>query len=394
MKKTLLSNIISSLESGSRPKGGVSTTSGDIPSLGAEHLNNQGGFNFINLKLIPQNFYKSLKKGRVKPNDILIVKDGATTGKVSFVNEHFPHTDAAINEHLFRVEIDKKKADPSFVFRFLNSGLGQHQILKDFRGATVGGISRGFIEKVDIPYPSIIKQKRIAAILDKADAILQKRQQAIQLADKFLRSVFLDMFGDPVINPKGWEMGFVGGNLSFLTSGSRGWAKYYSNRGRLFLRIQNVGSNRLLLDDVAFVTPPDSAESKRTMVKPGDVLISITADLGRTAVIPRKFQIAHINQHLALLRFNNVEPIYASAFLASKGGQHQIQKLNREGVKAGLNFDDIKSLKLLLPPKDLQRRWVEIYQRIQTQRSTYHDALIEADALFNSLIQRAFHGEL
>ncbi|MBW2644215.1 MAG: restriction endonuclease subunit S [Deltaproteobacteria bacterium] len=201
MKKILLSNIISSLESGSRPKGGVSTTSGDIPSLGAEHLNDQGGFNFTNLKLIPHNFYKSLKKGRLKPNDILIVKDGATTGKVSFVNEHFPHTDAAINEHLFRVEIDKRKADPSFVFRFLNSGLGQHQILKDFRGATVGGISRGFIEKVDIPYPSITEQKRIAAILDKADAIRRRRQQAIQLSDELLKRGGKKFVSEMFVNP-------------------------------------------------------------------------------------------------------------------------------------------------------------------------------------------------
>ena len=323
----------------------------------------------------------------VRPSDICIAWDGANAGTIGYGLQGY------IGSTIARLRpTDTELVYSSYVGRFLQSKF--HLLNARTTGATIPHVSMDFLNQLSIPLPNKKEQKRIAAILDKADAIRRKRQQAIQLADEFLRSVFLDMFGDPVINPKGWEMGFVGENLSFLTSGSRGWAKYYSNRGRLFLRIQNVGSNRLLLDDVAFVTPPDSAESKRTMVKPGDVLISITADLGRTAVIPSKFQIAHINQHLALLRFNNIEPIYASAFLASKGGQYQIQKLNREGVKAGLNFDDIKSLKLLLPPKDLQKRWAEIYERIQTQRSTFHDALIEANALFNSLTQRVFYGEL
>ena len=116
----------------------------------------------------------------------------------------------------------------------------------------------------------------------------------------------------------------------------------------MFLRIQNVGRNKLLLDDTAFVRAPDTAEARRTQVQSGDVLLSITADLGRTAVIPKGIGRAFINQHLAILRLNDVDPHFVSAFLASPAGQVQIGGMNRQGVKAGLNFDNIRSI--LRPP--------------------------------------------
>jgi type I restriction enzyme S subunit len=226
------------------------------------------------------------------------------------------------------------------------------------------------------------------------DAICCKRAEAIRLADDFLKSVFLDIFADPVTNPKQWPDKPLGNLLSFLTSGSRGWAKYYSDAGKLFLRIQNVGHNRLLMNDVAYVSPPDSAEARRTLVQPNDVLLSITADLGRTAVISEGIPEAYINQHLALLRPKDIEPLYPSAFLSSLGGQTQIHALNRNGVKAGLNFSDIRSLRILLPPQLLQRRFVLVYEKHKQMLERLSKAMTIADELFESLVQSAFRGEL
>ena len=95
--------------------------------------------------------------------------------------------------------------------------------------------------------------------------------------------------------PTCWPLARLGTLLTFLTSGSRGWAAHYAAEGDLFLRIQNVGRNKLLLDDTAFVRAPDTAEARRTQVQAGDVLLSITADLGRTAVIPDDIGRAFIN---------------------------------------------------------------------------------------------------
>jgi len=179
-------------------------------------------------------------------------------------------------------------------------------------------------------------------------------------------------------------MGTIGEVASFITSGSRGWAKYYSPTGRVFLRIQNVRNGKLELDDVVYVDPPDSQEAKRTAVQAGDVLLSITADLGRTAVVPEGLGLAHINQHLAILRLQGVNPQFVAKYLASPGGQRQFERLNREGVKAGLNFNDIRSLQIPLPPLAEQKRIAAILDAADVLRAKRREALAQLDTLLQS----------
>ncbi len=171
-------------------------------------------------------------------------------------------------------------------------------------------------------------------------------------------------------------------------------AQYYADDGDIFIRIQNLKNGRLELDDIAYVMAPKSAEAKRTKVESGDVLLSITADLGRTAVVPLGIGKAYINQHLAILRFINLNPVFVSYQLASNGGQSQFNRLNREGVKAGLNFKDVKSIQLTKPPLDLQHRFATIVQSIEQQKSRLRTHLTELDTLFASLQSRAFNGEI
>ena len=186
------------LESGSRPKGGVRGILEGIPSLGGEHLNAEGSFKFEKIKYVPEAYFKSLNKGRIYPDDIIVVKDGATTGKTSFVDNDFPHKDAAVNEHLFIIRVDPKVAIPKFVFYYLFSSKGQQQILSDFRGATVGGISRNFPLKVTVPIPSLTEQEQIVSeleghlsVADKLEATLDAElKRAERLRQSILKHAF------------------------------------------------------------------------------------------------------------------------------------------------------------------------------------------------------------
>ena len=261
---------------------------------------------------------------------------------------------------------------------------------------TLPSIRKSTIESLEIPLPPIAQQKRIAAILDKADAVRRKRREAIRLTEELLRSTFLEMFGDPVTNPKGWDVVNLGSLLQFLTTGSRGWAKYYSTHGDLFLRIQNVKNCRLKMDDITYVDAPDSVEAKRILVQAHDVLLSMTADLGRTAVIPEDFPRAYVNQHLAILRpdYSKILSTYLAFFIESDGGKLQINSLNRQGVKAGLNFDDVRSLKILLPPLSIQQKFNDFFALSERRICHLKTAYFEAENLFNSLLQRAFTGGL
>ncbi len=251
-----------------------------------------------------------------------------------------------------------------------------------------------FLEDMSIPLPPLPEQKRIAAILEKADRLRRQRQYALELSGTYLQSVFLEMFGDPVTNPKGWDFTHLGSKIEFITSGSRGWAQYYANKGAIFLRIQNVRRNQLILDDLAYVQVPNTIEGRRTRVKSGDLLLSITADLGRTAVIPPNFPEAYINQHLALLRLKDIDPVFVAGFISTPGGKAQISQLDREGVKSGLNFDDIRGLQVFVPPPALQQKYTQIVQKYERLRSQQREAERQAEHLFQTLLHKAFQGEL
>ena len=127
----------------------------------------------------------------------------------------------------------------------------------------------------------------------------------------------------------------------------------------------------------------------------GDLLISITADLGRTSVVPKDFGEAYINQHLALIRLNkNINPVYAAYFYNMPFGNNAIQRKNRAAVKAGLNFKDINSFPILIPPFPLQNQFAQIVEKTEALKSQYQHSLSELEQLFGSLSQRAFKGEL
>ena len=123
-----------------------------------------------------------------------------------------------------------------------------------------------------------------------------------------------------------------------VTSGSRGWAKFYVDEGDLFIRVTNLTRDCLALDlsDTKFVEPPEGSEGQRTAVLPGDIMVSITADLGRVAIAPPSIGRAYVNQHVGLIRLDAdvVDPEFAGYCLLSAHGQEQFTRLNDKGTKA------------------------------------------------------------
>lgn len=174
-----LGEVLETIESGGRPKGGVFEIREGIPSIGAEHLNSSGGFNFNNLRFIPHEFYEKMTRGKIQKGDILMVKDGATTGKASFVGNNFPYNDAAVNEHVFRLR-GKEFLEQEFLFWFLYSPLGQKQIQQEFHGAAQGGINQQFVNGVYVLVPPLFDQRRIAAELKEKMAYAEKLRSSIE----------------------------------------------------------------------------------------------------------------------------------------------------------------------------------------------------------------------
>ena len=257
-------------------------------------------------------------------------------------------------------------------------------------GATVKGITIDDIQNLCIPLPSLPEQRLIAAVLERADRLRRTHRRAIDLADTFVPAAFLEMFGDPVKNQKGWPIKTLGEQLNFLTSGSRGWAEFYAVEGDIFIRIQNVGHGELILRDIQHIKAPDNAEAKRTQVQPGDVLLSITADLGRSAWIPLGFPKAYINQHLAILRQDRMNPVFLAAQLGSQSAKRVWDKIDRAAVKSGLNFNDVRGFRIVEPPLPLQRRFAALVAEHERLRAMQREALRQAEHLFQALLHDAF----
>lgn len=308
-------------------------------------------------------------------------------------NIHYLNKPFATTSHCYIAEQKDEGVNIKYVYYYLSGNL--HLLERGFKGAGLKNISSKYIANLDIPILPIETQNKIVALLDKASALMQKREESIALLDELLRAQYLEMFGEAPTNKKNWDSAELGTFLDFMTSGSRGWAKYYRETGDKFLRINNLGYNNLNLEELKFIKTPNTAEAKRTKIQPKDVLLSITADLGRTAVVPDDIGDTFINQHIALLRFNDkLNPYFISAYISSSGGRHLLERYNKGAAKSGLNFNDIKSLNVHIPPIELQNQFETIYHNIQSQKETLNQSKIELEHLFNSLIQEAFKGEL
>ncbi|MFH0702100.1 MAG: restriction endonuclease subunit S [bacterium] len=169
-----LKDLLESIISGQRPKGGVGQIEEGIPSLGGEHVLNNGSIAVENLKYIPEDFHKTQLKSKVKKLDVILVKDGATTGKVGIIPENYPFDEANVNEHVFILRTNKD-LNPYYLFAYLKSEIGQKQIKREITGATITGIIRESTENLLIPIPP----ENIQILI--ADEYKKRMEQAKQL---------------------------------------------------------------------------------------------------------------------------------------------------------------------------------------------------------------------
>ncbi len=393
-----LDTVLASLEAGSRPRGGTKDVKDGVPSLGGEHLNNNGGFNFTSLKYIPEEHFAIMRKGIVRLHDILVVKDGATTGKTSFVRDDFPFEHAAVNEHVFIVRVCSEIFHPAFVFYFLFSKRGQAEIHKDFRGATIGGISRQFPKKVNIPLPPPSEQRRIVEILDQADALRKKRAEADAKAARILPALFYKMFGDPATNPKGWKVVKLG-DVVLETQYGTSVRSNTLGQGLPVLRMNNINFNGYLdLTDLKYVDLPKREREKYLLTK-GDILFNRTNSkelVGKTGLWRGEMEAVPAS-YLIRVRVdrNFVLPEFIWAYMNCPFvKQLLLNKARRAIGMANINARELRSLPLILPDRGSQEAFAEHIAALELLRSQRNRTALVIDQLFETLLHRAFTGDL
>ena len=252
------------------------------------------------------------------------------------------------------------------------------------RKQSIGGVIKyiklGNLTEALIELPSIEEQKHIVSLMNISSELISLRKNIIDKLDALIKARFVEMFGDTIDNPKGYLIHQLSEYITSLTSGSRGWAQYCVDNGEeWFITIKNVKNCHISMDNIQPVNAPDNTEAKRTKVQEGDLLISITADLGRTGVVTKEIAEhgAYINQHLSCVRLNRtvLNPLFVAYYMESPAGKEQFIAKNQSAVKAGLNFNSINSLKIMVPPLVEQDRFVDFVQ--QVDKSKYDDIRVE-----------------
>ena len=299
-----------------------------------------------------------------KANTVIIGRKG-NINKPIFVDEPFWNVDTA-----FGLEAKRELLLPRYLYYFCLRYDFEHLN----KAVTIPSLTKADLLKINIDIPKIDTQTTIVDRLGKIEQIISFRNNQLRLLENLIKARFVELLGDPRQNPNGYEVHELSEYIEFLTSGSRGWAKYCVDDGKeWFITIKNVKDCKIATDNMQPVNAPDNAEAKRTRVQEGDLLISITADLGRTGVITKEIADhgAYINQHLTLIRLNQeyLEPLYVAYFMESTAGKEQFISKNQSAVKAGLNFNSINTLKLLVPPKDIQQEFLSFVAQVDKSKS-------------------------
>ncbi len=271
-------------------------------------------------------------------------------------------------------------------------------IQKKGRGATFKELSKKLVEELKIPLPPLDEQKRIAAILNAAEDLRAKRRKSLAELDALLQSTFLDMFGDPVTNPMGWEVVSVGSISERVTKGeSPKWQGFeYQNDGALFITSENVRDNSIDLSRPKFVPLEFNDKLSRSELLKNDLLINLVgASIGRSCLFPGYIRPANVNQAVCVVTLGErIDAKYLVNLLASEMGQKLLLGNRVEAARANISLKNIRELQIPLPPLDVQQRFVAITNSVEGQKFRQRAHLNELDTLFASLQYRAFKGEL
>ncbi|MHC3941864.1 restriction endonuclease subunit S [Paenochrobactrum sp. BZR 201-1] len=347
----------------------------------------------------PSKYVIDSKAVEVTEDDLCIVWDGANAGTVGY------GVKGAIGSTVARMRLKQpEKWAPRFLGRLLGSKFQELNDQAQARGATIPHVDKAKLEEILFPKIHRDEQRRIAAILDKADAIRRKRQQALDFADGFLKSAYVHLVGP--CNPAYAEWmpetieKLAQDKKGAIRSGPFGSALLHSefvDEGVAVLGIDNAVQNQFAWGQRRFITEEKYEELRRYQVFPGDVIITIMGTTGRSAVVPDDIPEAITTKHLASITCDSskiLPEVLSFAIHSDPMIIRQIKQHNKGAIMDGLNLGIIKKLVLPKPPMKLQQRFAAALRSVSKHKKQISAELGDGTELFASLSQRAFRGEL
>jgi type I restriction enzyme, S subunit len=336
--------------------------------------------------------FKEMEGFNVLPDD-LIISCAGTIGKIAIApNDSRP---GIVNQALMRIRPDQDKILPIYLKRYLESPIAQKEIFSKSSGSALKNlVAISEIKKSKIPLPPLEEQKRIVAILDKADRVRRKRQEAIRLTEELGRSIFLDMFGDPVTNSKGLEVKPLGDIATFLGGGTpaRNNDQYF--QGQICWASSKDMGNEILVNTQEHITQEAIDNCSTKIVPPGVLLVVVKSKiLMRRLPVSRTAVNTCFNQDIKAIILKDLALTrYLQAHL--KLGQETLLRQARGVNTEGLTLEHLRKYPVLMPKKESIEKFVATSKELEKMLVKSGESLQESENLFNSLLQRAFRGEL
>jgi type I restriction enzyme S subunit len=316
-----------------------------------------------------------------------------TGGKPSihFQTKHF----ATSTDCLIAQPINLDEIYTEYCFYFIQSN---PKILEDgFHGAGLKHISKAYISDIKIPLPPLEEQKHIAAVLSKAEALIAERKQSIQLLDEYLKSTFLEMFGDPVKNEKGWEKivfeGIVAKDCP-LTYGIVQPGEEYKE-GVPVIRPVDLTQSFVYRKGLKLIDPKISNQFKRTILKGGEILMCVRGTTGIVSIASKELMGCNVTRGIVPIWFDsNYNSLFAFELIKTKAINNLIQELTYGATLKQINLSDLRKIKIINPPLKLQTQFAQIVEKTEALKTQYKAHLQELEQLYGALSQRAFRGEM
>ena len=327
---------------------------------------------------------------------VLVGEDGAPFLE-SFKNKSYLiHGKAWVNNHAHILSGKKDVLSNQYLNYFLNSFDYRNYV----NGTTRLKLTQGNLTQIPIPLPPLPTQHAIVSRIESLFAELDKGVEHLRNAQQQIKTYRQAVLRDAFEGCK--EMKTVLELSTIVTSGSRGWAKYYTDKeDARFVRITDLTRDKIILQNknIQYISLPPNTESKRSLLQPNDVLVSITADLGSIALVPQNIGEAYINQHIAMIRFKNTKlGKYMAYYLKSDFGQRELLKNKRGNGKLGLGLDDIRNTYIPMVDEDeasdIVNKIESCLLQAETAEARIDESLQKTEALRQSILKKAFSGEL
>jgi type I restriction enzyme S subunit len=339
---------------------------------------------------------KIKKEQLIKRGDLLLAASSGSkdiVGKNVFFESDFKGSFGAF----CKVVRPNQNIYPKFLGVFFKTPVYKRHIRNLIQGANINNLRNEDIDSLKIPDFSKEDQLHIANILTKAENLVFQRKESIHLLDEYLKSTFLEMFGDPMRNEKGWSKLDGQNYCQKITVGVViKPASHYVEKGVIAIRSLNVKPNKFDLTNlVYFSKKTNETELSKSILREGDVVFVRTGVTGTAAIVPKELDGCNcIDLIITRPKIGIMDAIYLTYFFNSDIGKRIVTSKEVGGIQKHFNIGAIKALKIPVPPIELQNRFAQIVEKTDVLKTQYQQSLHELEDLYGSLSQKAFRGEL